>query len=206
MNKKDNFDKETEEKKLKNIFGDRFNTLLKEKGFTQEKYSKYSGISTGAISQFARGNSLPKKSTLEVIAKSFGVSSDYLIGKSDVPTYSIDDINKKIGLSENAIKELYKLQHNIELIDNNDNIVDVDITKEIEISKVHSKKLELLSLIIENSGYLFFVLDIIEKYKEKMEELENTKEKIKIMDLNEEIEEIENKIQKRFLKLIKEII
>lgn len=39
-----------------------------------------------------------------------------------------------------------------------------------------------------------------------MEELENTKEKIKIMDLNEEIEEIENKIQKRFLKLIKEII
>ncbi len=202
--KKETFNKEAEEKKLKETFKNNFNKLLKEKGFTQTKFAEYSKISTGSISKFAKGESIPKKSILEIIAKSLDVDSDYLIGKNQCPNYSCEDINKKLGLSQKAIEELYKMQHDYGIFD--ENVADIDITEERKIRNTYSKKLQILSSIIEESAELFWVLDAIEKYDLEKEKLSKTEDIIAKFDLKESLDDWEGKIQRRFLKLVKEIL
>ena len=57
-------------------------------------------------------NGTPERITLIAMEKLFGVSADYLMGKSECPNYTFEDITQKTGLSQKAIEKLYQLQHN----------------------------------------------------------------------------------------------
>lgn len=67
------------------IFGERIKQLRSEHQWTQEYVCEQLNISSGALSRYETGMYEPK--SLELVkdfANLFGVSTDYLLGKSDV--------------------------------------------------------------------------------------------------------------------------
>ncbi len=180
------------------VFSMIFNRLLIEKGFTQSEFAKETGISTGSISKFRNGLSMPKRDILEIISNKLGVTSNYLLGKSEVTDYDIENINKKIGLSQNAIETLYKLQHDYFVLEEN---VNIDIKEQRKISKTYNEELKTLSLIIEHNTKLLELLDYINQYKNnyiKLEELKKTYKETK--DKNTHIKIIDMAKNIKFLK------
>jgi len=173
-------------------------------GYTQKEVAHKVGVSPSAINKYFKGNGFPDTITLEALAKLFGVSSNYLIGKADCPTYTFEDISEKTGLSQKSIEKLYQLQHDYLLFEDEDNIK-IDIQEKRKISKQYKEHLNILNSMIESDVYLFWLLDSIRKYKVKSEELNNTKDFTKKLAINEELETLEEKIKARFSILLKDI-
>lgn len=69
------------------MFYDIVNNLCKARKTTITKMSEEIGLSNAAATSWKRG-SIPKASTLEKISAYFGVSTDYLLGKSERFPYS----------------------------------------------------------------------------------------------------------------------
>ena len=65
-------------------FGTRFKELREEKGLTLEQVGKELGFIKQTISKYEKNESEPSYSDLVRIAKFFGVSIDYLLGKNDI--------------------------------------------------------------------------------------------------------------------------
>ncbi len=153
-------------------FAIRLNELLVEKGIDQEEFAKKINISTGSVFNYRNGIREPSLTTLVKMANELGVSVDYLAGKSDCPDYKLEKINEKTGLSEKAIKTLYKLQHNYELFDND---IKIDFTEERKISRNYKQQIDILNLILENDVNLFGLLENIRRYKQLYKKVENAK-------------------------------
>lgn len=66
---------------------ERYELLCKEKGVSNYRVSKETGIPQATLSDWKNGKSTPKSDKLQIIADYFGVSVDYLIGKTDIVTY-----------------------------------------------------------------------------------------------------------------------
>jgi transcriptional regulator with XRE-family HTH domain len=64
------------------MFYEIVNNLCKERKTTITKMSEDIGLSNAAATSWKKG-SIPKSSTLEKISAYFGVSTDYLLGKTD---------------------------------------------------------------------------------------------------------------------------
>ena len=195
--------------KTRKIFSDRFKKLLYEKGYTQKSFSEKSGISEGSISNFAKGNNIPKESLMLVIAEQLGVSKDYLIGQQECKDYKFKDINEKTGLSEKAISVLYKLQHNYGLFEDNTKI---DIEEKREKSIEYQEHLKILNEMLEDEVNLFWLLDNIKNYiteRDKIfSEVENQKENndinlpLTIIDGKSKLIELKARIEYSFKELL----
>lgn len=201
-----------EEKEIRKSIALNLNNLLLNRNIDQEKFANKVNVSTGSISQYRQGTGEPKITNLVKIANGLNVSINYLIGKSDCPNYEFEDINNKIGLSQKAIEQLYKFQYNYFPFDE-----DIDITKAKKISQFYKLHFDILNLILEDSGGLFFLLDSMVKYKKDYEEFEqfknNEKEKQKnelfeilINEKKEKLDFYRFKILENFLYFINRII
>ncbi|MEG1891351.1 MAG: helix-turn-helix transcriptional regulator [Clostridia bacterium] len=62
-----------------------FKNLRKAKGFSQKELGEIMHISQTSISQWETGRTLPDYKTLIAIADMYGVSTDYLLGRTDNP-------------------------------------------------------------------------------------------------------------------------
>lgn len=182
----------------KEVFKNRFNELLQksiEEGHQQKEITEKTGISPASITQYKNGTNTPKEDIIERLANYFNVSTNYLLGKSDTPTYTFDDINKKTGLSQKAIETLYKLQHNC--FDEN-----VDITEKKEISNFYNSQMSILNLILEDSEKLLILLEDMKVYKENYEEL---KQQTKTKDKKEKLDFYEYKLTKDFIYFVQKL-
>ncbi|EAF1397328.1 helix-turn-helix transcriptional regulator [Listeria monocytogenes] len=65
------------------MFGKRLKQLRKNNNKTQEDISKILGISRGAYSHIENGRNEPDMETIVKLANIFGVSTDYLLGRSN---------------------------------------------------------------------------------------------------------------------------
>lgn len=65
------------------IIADRLKELRNEKELSQDELAKQTGLSRSAISAWESGTRVPAATTIIVLAKFFGVSSDYLLGLED---------------------------------------------------------------------------------------------------------------------------
>ena len=93
------------------IFATRLHKLMKSHKVTQQDVANFVGTTRQAIAQYADGSVQPNIEKLYKIADYFHVSADYLLGIADVTASDVDDkaINKMLGLSENTINILRKL-------------------------------------------------------------------------------------------------
>ena len=64
---------------------------IKEKGLTAKQVSADTGISTGNISDWKSGRSMPTAIKLDVLATYLDCSVDYLLGRTDVPDLIVKD-------------------------------------------------------------------------------------------------------------------
>ena len=65
-------------------FVKRLKELRKEKGLTQLQLSKVTGLTTSAISSWENNTRIPNALAIITLAKFFEVTSDYLLGLSDI--------------------------------------------------------------------------------------------------------------------------
>ena len=72
-------------------FGRNLKTLRKERGITQEDMANTINTSRSCISNYESGNREPDNETIRIIADYFGVSIDFLLGRSAVKTVFKDD-------------------------------------------------------------------------------------------------------------------
>ncbi len=63
------------------IFAERFSTLRKKNGYTQEKIGKMLGVSNRAVSKWETGLALPTTDNLYKLSKIFGVSVDFFFAR-----------------------------------------------------------------------------------------------------------------------------
>lgn len=64
-----------------------FEKLLNEKGISVYKVSKETGITTATLTSWKQGKYTPKQDKLQKIADFFGVSLDYLLGRTEQKTH-----------------------------------------------------------------------------------------------------------------------
>ena len=84
---------------LDNLF-----SLIKERGITAKKLSDDTGISTGNISDWKSGRSMPTAIKLDVIADYLDCSVDYLLGRTELQTF--DEMPKGLdAVLMNEIKD-----------------------------------------------------------------------------------------------------
>lgn len=97
-------------------FGKRLKTLREERSLTQEEFGKRINQKKANVSKYENGKLQPSLETISAIATYFGVSIDYLLGRSDDPKLPqitdpevIKEIKETKKMMEDASDRLYKL-------------------------------------------------------------------------------------------------
>ena len=102
------------------MIGNRLKLLREEMCINQEQLAQRLSVSPSAIGMYERNKREPNNEILLKIAEYFNVSTDYLLGKSDVRKTDIEPpINNKInltGLDDNDLKEIQNLIDHINFI------------------------------------------------------------------------------------------
>ncbi|MFT3952097.1 MAG: helix-turn-helix transcriptional regulator [Oscillospiraceae bacterium] len=95
---------------------DRYADLRVEHGITQTELAKKLGLSKQGISFLESGARKLSAETLNLYADFFDVSTDYLLGRTDVRTtnVTVNEICKYTGLSEKALAAIVKLNKEVE--------------------------------------------------------------------------------------------
>lgn len=86
---------------------DRFKDLRDREGLTQEQFAQIAGVQVSTISKIESGATMKISSTILIaIADHFHVTTDFLLGRVDIPDRSSYHI-EQLGLSMEAAKNLY---------------------------------------------------------------------------------------------------
>ena len=92
----------------------RLKFLREEKGLFQKDIAKLLNVSVPAVNQYESGKRDMSTDTLIILSEYFGVTTDYLLGKSDVrnPGKQIDDVLNEamIGMSKKEYETLNETQ------------------------------------------------------------------------------------------------
>ena len=122
------------------VFADRFRELRGE--MTQDKFAEFVGISRPTVGFYENGERIPDALILKMIASKCQVSSDWLLGLSDVKTENgnIKSISQKTGLSENAIDLLIWAK------------LEKDVMKKHDV-KIKYYASDIFNMLLENLDY-----------------------------------------------------
>lgn len=95
----------------KYTFPSRLRKHMEETKTTQRELAQAIGVRPQTVSLYVQGQSFPDVNGLAKIATYFGISSDYLIGNSEIPNtdMAIQSIHKLTGLSVGAICKLNEM-------------------------------------------------------------------------------------------------
>lgn len=121
------------------VFAERFRELRGD--MTQDKFADFVGISRPTVGFYENGDRLPDALVLKKIAEKCHVSSDWLIGLSDVKNtdMNIHSVSEITGLSENSIDLLACAK------------LEKDCQKNCNTEKYYPS--DIFNLIIENLNY-----------------------------------------------------
>lgn len=82
---------------MDNILGERLKKLRMQKEKLQKDIANYLSITTSAYGYYERGERQPNPEMLLKLAEYFNVTTDYLLGRTDIPNNDfIKDIDSKI--------------------------------------------------------------------------------------------------------------
>lgn len=73
------------------MFAERLKSLRKEAGLTQKQVAEHFDIKQPSYAQWEQGKRNPSDETLKRFAQFFDVSTDYLLGKTDIKNHSTID-------------------------------------------------------------------------------------------------------------------
>ena len=93
---------------------------MNERNITARKLSQDTGISTGNISDWKSGRSKPSTEKLSMLAEYFNVSTDYLLGKTDIKNKPTTDNSDELSPDEAEFMAIFRQlspEHKRELMD-----------------------------------------------------------------------------------------
>ncbi len=95
-------------------FAQRLKTLRKERGITQQQLADGVGLSKGGLSYYENAGRTPDISILERFADYFGVTTDYLLGRTNAQTQKakLQAVCNHTGLSDKSVNLLSDLKEN----------------------------------------------------------------------------------------------
>lgn len=95
-------------------FAQRLKTLRRERGITQQQLADGVGISKGGLSYYENSGRTPDISILERFADYFGVTTDYLLGRTNAQTQKakLQAVCNYTGLSDKSVELLSDLKEN----------------------------------------------------------------------------------------------
>ncbi|WP_432662550.1 helix-turn-helix transcriptional regulator [Wukongibacter baidiensis] len=125
----------------KSILGDRLKKLRKDKKITQKELAKILNIQNTTLSQYENGVNEPNDEMKVKIADYFGVTIDYLLGRSNVKQINAD-IDKEANELADEIIEIYIQKGKIKRGEKITPEQREKILKEIELFVDMSNKLE----------------------------------------------------------------
>jgi len=96
------------------VFASRVKELRTAKGLTMEALAKEIHGTKAAIGNFENANKKPSLDAIIALADYFGVTIDYLVGKSDLPDYSASEDTVPFPLLPERLKELRE-QRNMDI-------------------------------------------------------------------------------------------
>lgn len=104
------------------LFSIRLRELMQEKKISQKKLAEYLGITKQSVSLYVNGQRNPDIEVLKRICQYFKISSDYLLGLSNIKNYNVENnaINKKLKLDEETIRIIEGLSYRYDLVTLND--------------------------------------------------------------------------------------
>ena len=88
------------------MFPQRLRLCRKQKGMSLKQLADVFGMSHSTLSKYESGTRRPDPDMLIKLAEYFNVSTDYLLGLSDLPSGTLLAINASSALPEQAQKEL----------------------------------------------------------------------------------------------------
>ncbi|HEW91791.1 MAG TPA: XRE family transcriptional regulator [Thermotogaceae bacterium] len=91
-------------------FGDVLKFLRKLNGYSQEEVAKVLGVSTPNISRYENGKVTPTEEVIRKTAQFFGVSTDYLLGLTDIPVTESGDIPEYFEIKLDHFKHFKDLK------------------------------------------------------------------------------------------------
>lgn len=96
------------------MIGERIKVLRTQKGMTQAALALELGIAKTTLAAYEQGKNEPSSETLIKISKFFNVSTDYLLGITNIQTTSLDIafMIKYLGLTEHSLTELHLCNQN----------------------------------------------------------------------------------------------
>lgn len=168
------------------VFQERFSNLMKERGITQAEASDGIGVTRQAISLYATGKRTPDINSLYKIADFFKVSTDYLLGLSDVQSLDLDvkAISEKTGLSEKSVNAIVE-RHNPQFVKEGKNLVEwKDHFMKMTNLLIESGWLE--SVLFRLDFYFYNVITVyeLEKHFISKEDLKKRDEALYILEKN----------------------
>lgn len=98
------------------MFHERLKYLREKENISREHLAKALDITYSALSKYETGNRQPDFQTLQKFADFFGVTTDYLLGRTDIPSHK-ESTNLKAWLRSNtdlSEDELEELEDDIE--------------------------------------------------------------------------------------------
>lgn len=94
---------------MENVLGKRIKNLLEEKNLTQKELAEIIDTTEATISRNINGVHAPKAEIIEKIASALGVTTDYLLGKTDDRTNIKLALYNQLGeLTEDQAKDALK--------------------------------------------------------------------------------------------------
>lgn len=94
-----------------NTFQERLKDLRIEHGYSQEEMGKKLNVTTSAYGYYEQGRNEPSLETLQKIARTFQVSTDYLLGIIDTSNHPIyHSISDRLSLSDTEIDTVKKMK------------------------------------------------------------------------------------------------
>lgn len=67
------------------MIGNKIKKLREQRGMTQEQLAKLVSLSQQTVDHYEKGRARPSIDTVNLLADIFSVSTDYLLGRTDVP-------------------------------------------------------------------------------------------------------------------------
>lgn len=94
------------------VFSARLKELRQESGLTIEAFANEVGVSKSSVGYYENQNRLPDLATAARMAEVLGVTTDYLVGRSNARTSApkLKNICDYVGLSDKSVKMLARLK------------------------------------------------------------------------------------------------
>lgn len=145
----------------KNLPANNLKEVRTQNNATQAQIADFLGVTAKTYRGYEKGQEYPKLESLIALSDRWGVSIDYLLGRSDFTTDGNEYISSVTGLSDGSINQLRKVALHDNFLqksnDKNDKRNDNLSVRPV----LHSLRIPIINFILESKSFINLINDFI---------------------------------------------